>query len=51
MIADEVALPIGADTPAGGYHLLVGLYDAAGSRLPLPTGETAYALATVAIHP
>ncbi|MGQ9583900.1 MAG: ArnT family glycosyltransferase [Anaerolineae bacterium] len=51
VIADEVALPIGADTPAGGYHLLVGLYDAAGSRLSLPNGDTAYTLTNVSLHP
>jgi len=50
VVADQIALPIGAETPPGRYRLLVGLYDASGERLPLPGGETVYVLAAVEVR-
>ncbi|MDY6877646.1 MAG: glycosyltransferase family 39 protein [Chloroflexota bacterium] len=36
VIVDRVALPIAADAPAGDYHIVAGMYDAAsGGRLPV----------------
>jgi hypothetical protein len=35
-VVDQYEIPVSPDAPAGDYHLLVGLYDAAtGTRLPV----------------
>ncbi len=44
---DVHTIPLPSDLPSGAYHLLVGLYDPAGHRLPLPDGSDAVRLTDI----
>jgi hypothetical protein len=54
IIADEIALQLPADLPAGAYRLTAGLYnELSGTRLTGPNGNDNIALTTVEVgdHP
>jgi hypothetical protein len=52
IIADEIALQVPADLPAGTYRLTAGLYnELSGERLTLPDGKDAVELATIHTTP